>query len=145
VTVEYHQKEKRPYTLVIPDSTFRDIFGWWNKKMTYSWTSDAKDNYGTIILNMKFEHPDKNYVFKILDADNKAVETYLFTGNESKTITIKNVKAGLYHIQAVEDANNNGQWDSGDFSKKLQPEKIINFRETYEVKGNWDMEIEVKL
>jgi hypothetical protein len=45
----------------------------------------------------------------------------------------------------VEDINDNGEWDSGDFIKKLQPEKIINFQETYEVKGNWELEIEVKL
>jgi uncharacterized protein (DUF2141 family) len=145
ISIDYPQVERSSYTLIIPDSTFLDIFGWWNKKLTYKWTSDASENYGNIILNLKIEHPEKHYVLKILDQDNKAVETLYYHGQETKTETFKNIKAGLYHLQAVDDTNNNGEWDTGDFSKKLQPEKIINFHETYEVKGNWDLEIEVKL
>jgi len=145
ITIDYPQIEKTPYTLIIPDSTFLDIFGWWNKKLIYKWTSDASENYGNIILNLKFEHPEKHYVLKILDQDNKAVATLYYQGLETKTETLKNIKTGLYHLQAIDDTNNNGAWDTGNFGKKLQPEKIINFRETYEVKGNWDLEIEVKL
>jgi uncharacterized protein (DUF2141 family) len=144
-TMDYPQLEKTPYTLLIPDSAFQDHFGWWNKKITYRWNSDAYDNYGNIILKLKFDHPEKYYVLKILDQDNKPIETFYYVGNQEKTITIKNVKVGMYHLQAIDDSNQNGEWDSGDFTKKLQPEKIINFRDTYEVKGNWDLEIEVKL
>ena len=113
--------------------------------MYYKWNSDAADNYGNIILNLKFEHPEKYYVIKILDQDNKTVETLYYVGNQEKKLTLKNMKAGNYHLQAIDDMNRNGEWDSGDFSKKTQPEKIVNFRETYEVKGNWDLEIDVKL
>jgi ferredoxin-fold anticodon binding domain-containing protein len=92
-----------------------------------------------------FHHPEKHYVFKILDFDNKPIETYYLQDATEKKITIQHVRSGSYHLQAVEDINDNGEWDSGDFIKKLQPEKIINFQETYEVKGNWELEIEVKL
>ena len=145
ITIDYPQAEKTSYTLIIPDSAFLDQFGWWNKKITYKWISDATENYGNIILNIKNEHPEKQYVLKVLDGDNKVVETLTVSGDAEKKVTLKNIKTGIYHLQAIDDSNNNGEWDSGDFSKKIQPEKIINFRETYEVKGNWDLEIEVKL
>ena len=145
LTIDYPQVEKSSYMLVVPDSTFQDIFGWWNRKIVYKWNSDAIDNYGNIILKLKFQHPEKYYILKVLNQDNIAIETFYYVGNEEKTITIKNAKVGMYHLQAIEDNNKNAEWDSGDFSKKLQPEKVINFRDTYEVKGNWDLEIEVKL
>ena len=145
ITVEYQQKEKTPYTLTIPDSTFLDIFGWWNRKFYYKWNSDANENYGNIILNIKFEHPERNYVFKLLDENNKVAETFSSTGVASKKLSFKNIKAGSYHLQAIDDANNNGEWDSGNFGKKTQPEHIINFRETYDLKGSWDLEVELKL
>ena len=145
LTIPFVQTEKSSYTLVIPDSTFHDIFGWWNKKFLYKWNADAAENYGNMILNLKFEHPEKYYVFKIFDQENKTVETFYYVGNAEKKITIKNMKAGSYHLQAIEDTNHNGEWDTGDYAKKTQPEKIINFRETYELKGNWDLEIEIKL
>ena len=137
--------EKLPYTLIIPDSMFQDIWGWWNKKLSYRWTTDSKENYGNIILSLKFENPEKHYIFKILDQDGKAVQTFFYVGDSEKKITIKNMKAGTYKLQAIDDTNKNGEWDTGDFSKKTQPEKIINFKESYELKGNWDLEIEVKL
>ena len=145
ITIDYPQIEKSSYTLLMPDSIFRDIFGWWNRKIVYKWNSDAADNYGNIILKLKFDNPEKYYVIKLLNQDNAVVETFYYVGNEERTVNIKNVKVGVYHIQAIEDTNKNGEWDSGDFRKKTQPERIINFRETYEVKGNWDLEIEVKL
>jgi hypothetical protein len=145
LTIDYPQLEKTPYTLVIPDSTFQDQWHWWNKKMTYKWNSDANDNYGTIILSLKFDHPEKYYIFKILNDQDVPIATFYYVGNEEKNITLRNVMAGSYHLQAIDDANKNGEWDSGDFTKKIQPEKIINFKETYTLKGSWDLEVEVKL
>jgi len=145
INIEYVPREKMPYTLTVPDSTLLDIFGWWNRKFSYKWNVDANENYGNMIMSLKIEHPERHYVFKLLDADNKVAEKFLSTGVTERKITFKNVKAGQYHLQAIEDNNNNGDWDSGDFSKKLQPEKIINFRETYDLKGSWDLEVEVKL
>ena len=55
------------------------------------------------------------------------------------------MKAGSYHLQAIIDDNKNGEWDSGDFRLKTQPERIINFKDVYELKGAWELEIEVKM
>ena len=145
IHIDYTQTEKTSYTLVIPDSTLLDQWNWWNQKLTYKWNSDAIENYGNIVLSVKFEHPEKYYVFKILDQTDVPIATFFYVGNEEKKFTLKNIAAGSYHLQGIEDANKNGEWDSGDFSLKTQPEKIINFSETYTLKGNWDLEIEVKL
>jgi uncharacterized protein (DUF2141 family) len=145
ITIHYKQLEKASYTLVVPDSTFRDIFGWWNKAFYYKWNSDIYENYGNIILSLKITHPEKYYIFKILDQDNNPISTFYYVGNQERKITIKNVKAGTYHLQAIDDTNKNGEWDSGDFTKKIQPENIINFKQSYELKGNWDLDIDVTL
>lgn len=145
ITLNYKQLEKTSYTLTVPDSALLDIFGWWNKSFSYKWISDANDNYGNMILNVKIEHPEKHYILKLLNMDNVAIRTFLLTGEQEKKISLQNLKAGSYHLQAIDDTNNNGEWDSGNFSKKLQPEKVINFHDSYELKGNWDLEVDVKL
>lgn len=134
-----------PYSLVIPDSSFCDQWGWWNRKLVYSWQTDNTENYGNILLTLKFDHPEKHYIFKILDDQQRAVATFYYVGNQERKVTLKNITAGNYHLQAIEDSNKNGEWDSGDILHKLQPEKIINFKEVYTLKGNWDLEVEVKI
>ena len=52
--------------------------------------------------------------------------------------------AGGYKFVVIDDVNKNGKWDTGDFSKKIQPEKIFSYKETYQLKGGWDLDVEVK-
>ena len=59
---------------------------------------------------------------------------------------LKLFKPGEYEIRILEDANNNGVWDSGEFfSKHLQPEKIIAVKRKLVVKANWDNDVNVEL
>ena len=145
IEIENTWTQNSSYTITIPDSTFTDIWGWWNRKLTYKCVTDTKENYGTIILSLRFEDPKKYYVFRIIDQEGRIAQTFYYVGNSEKKLVVKNMKAGIYKLQGIDDQNKNGEWDTGDYLKKLKPERIINFKETYELKGNWDLEIEVKL
>ena len=52
---------------------------------------------------------------------------------------------GEYDIRILFDNNNNGKWDPGDYSKKLQPERAITLKEKLGVRANWDNERDIKL
>jgi hypothetical protein len=43
------------------------------------------------------------------------------------------------------DANNNGQWDPGNFKQKLQPEKASTIDKKLSIKANWDNERVIQL
>jgi hypothetical protein len=38
------------------------------------------------------------------------------------------------------DENNNGEWDTGDYSDKLQPEKVYYYPYDMELRAFWDVE-----
>jgi hypothetical protein len=40
----------------------------------------------------------------------------------------------------VEDLNKNGRWDTGDFEKNRQPERIFN-KKMDPLRANWDLEV----
>jgi uncharacterized protein (DUF2141 family) len=73
------------------------------------------------------------------------VKQIVFTGETEKKINLDNLAAGNYKLSAIDDTNKNGSWDSGSFTLHIQPEKVINFKDTYTLKGGWDLDIEVKL
>ena len=52
---------------------------------------------------------------------------------------------GEYEIRILFDDNNNGKWDPGNYSKKLQPEKVISLPKKLAIKANWDNERDIKL
>ena len=52
---------------------------------------------------------------------------------------------GEYEIRILYDDNKNGKWDPGNYSEKLQPEKVITLTQTIAIRANWDNERDIKL
>ena len=146
VQFDFEKKENMNYSLEVPDSAFQDIFGTWNTKFKYKFKTTSKDSYGNLNAIIKCSSPDKNYIVKILEAQTDVVIREIYLDHESeKKVSIQNVAAGSYKVVAIEDTNGNGKWDTGNFKKRTQPEKIITFKDTYTLKGGWDLDMEIKL
>ncbi len=52
---------------------------------------------------------------------------------------------GEYELRILYDLNNNGIWDPGNYSEKLQPENVIPFPQKLAVKADWENERDIKL
>ena len=63
---------------------------------------------------------------KIIDKDQEVVFDYLAPEK--------------YKLKAIYDSNRNKVWDTGNFAKKLQPEKVIFYRKEIPVRSNWDVD-----
>jgi hypothetical protein len=50
-----------------------------------------------------------------------------------------------YKLKAIYDRNRNKIWDTGNFAKKLQPEKVIFYLKALSVRSNWELEESWKL
>lgn len=58
---------------------------------------------------------------------------------------IKLFNPGEYQISILFDVNNNGKWDTGNYWKKLQPEKVVARKQTLQIRANWDNELRIDL
>ncbi|MBL0309589.1 MAG: Ig-like domain-containing protein [Bacteroidetes bacterium] len=52
LTADFQKKENTDYTLLIPDSSFQDIYGTWNYATTYHFRTNTKSEYGNIHLTL---------------------------------------------------------------------------------------------
>ena len=62
------------------------------------------------------------------------------TVTQSGRITFSNLKGGKYNIRAIFDTDGNQQWTPGDYWTMRQPERVLYFEKTLELRENWDME-----
>lgn len=60
------------------------------------------------------------------------------------TIQFKKVIPGTYEIRCIKDDNQNGQWDTGSFKDKRQPEQVIRYAIEQKLRANWTIEQELK-
>ena len=64
---------------------------------------------------------------------------------EKNRYRIKLFEPGDYEVKVLFDLNNNGKWDTGDYWKKIQPEKVVARKKPISIRANWDNEILIDL
>ena len=62
-----------------------------------------------------------------------------------KFYSVPLIQPGDYEISILFDKNENGKWDTGNYWKKLQPEKIVPRKELFNIRANWENELTVDL
>jgi hypothetical protein len=64
---------------------------------------------------------------------------------QNNRYTIKLFPPGEYEIRVLMDTNGNGKWDTGNYWKKLQPEKVITRKQRMQIRANWDNELKLNM
>ena len=131
-------KEDHPYRLIIPDSIFRSINGNSNDSVIFSLRSHSLRDFGSIQMTITIKDPSGNYLIQLLDEKENILKQYSITTSEK--VKFDYLFPGKYKIKAIYDRNLNGRWDTGKFSKRIQPEKVRYYQKIIEVRANWDIE-----
>lgn len=50
------------------------------------------------------------------------------------------IEPGQYGVRCIEDRNGNGKWDTGNYSTRTLPERILRYTLTQKLRANWDIE-----
>ncbi|HMK05193.1 MAG TPA: Ig-like domain-containing protein [Ferruginibacter sp.] len=124
-------------TTAISDSSNNSIA----RTDTIRFTTRLTEDYGSVVLRFSNLDITKHPVLQFVTGET-VKESYPLTSTEwSKKL----MDPGEYEIRILFDDNKNGKWDPGDYSKKLQPEKVITLSQKLSVKANWDNERDIKL
>ena len=59
---------------------------------------------------------------------------------EPKIFEFSNIEPSNYRVRVIFDANGNGQWDTGNYLKRIQPERVSYYPDLIEVRANWELE-----
>jgi uncharacterized protein (DUF2141 family) len=111
------------------------------KTDTLSFSTKKESEYGS--LDIKLEKIDSTlHPIIFLKKESKV---FLKQKLEQKRYRIKMIAPGEYTIEILYDLNNNGKWDTGDYWKKRQPERLISRKQTLQIKPNWDNELSIDL
>ena len=142
ITLTTKWQEGMQYRLVMDTTAFSDSAdNHIAKADTIKITAKTLEEYGNVVLRFTNLDLAKNPVLQLVQGDD-VKKSYSLTSLEWSN---KYVEPGGYQIRILYDANKNGKWDPGDYSKKLQPEKVISLEQKLGIRANWDNEREIKL
>ncbi len=140
--IEHKWIQDSTYKFICKDSLFVDWHGAINDSIEYTLKISNYNSYGflKVIIKDSLIDMNKKLLFELCDEQYKT--KYASPKISGKTVSFELLNAGNYKLRIIEDANNNGKWDSGDYILKQQPEKTKYYKETIIIKSNWDTEID---
>lgn len=128
-----------PYRIFIPEGTFTDMFGLVNDTLDKTVLMRPERYFGKLALHFLYDETTP-VILQLMNEKGSVVKE--ITPDKSGVIEFPKLLPGGYSARVIEDLNRNGKWDTGNFDQKLQPEPVIIFPSTIQVRSNWDMEVE---
>ena len=106
------------------------------------------DKFATIKLHVRASNPDMRYIIQLTNSAGKVQQELrdVVTGE----YLFRFVEVGDVMVRIVEDANGNGEWDTGDMVAMRQPERTEiykngNGEELFTTKANWEFELDIDM
>lgn len=123
------------YSLEFDSLAFSDIYGSVSNPMKLGFKIGSVDDYGSLFVTLTgFE--SKHVIGQLLSQQDKVVkEAFTSEGN----LQFFYIEPGTYFLRIIEDDNNNGKWDTGNYDEGLQPEAVYYYPEQLECKEKWDV------
>ncbi|MBL0145328.1 MAG: Ig-like domain-containing protein [Chitinophagaceae bacterium] len=135
-------KEAEQYKFILNKDDFADSANVSLAKTdTIKITAKKESDYGNVVLRFKNIDVAKNQVLQFVVGD-EIKQSFAITAAEWSN---KLFTPGEYELRILYDINKNGKWDTGNYNKKQQPEKVITLPQKLSIKANWDNERDIEL
>ena len=131
------------YKLTIPAGSITDIAGFSNDTLSGKYATLDPEKFATVKIQVAARNPGKRYIVQLLDEKNGLKQQKLHVA--AGELVFRYVPAGNIKFRVIEDANDNGKWDSGNVVERRQPERAEFYfneqnEDTFATKVNWEIE-----
>ena len=134
-------RPKETYLIEIDSATFKGLYGGVSNKFSQEMTFRSLEEYAVLYLDIAGTGDDA-YV-QLLNKSGTVVQTERTQKNQCAFYF---VKPGMYYLRLFVDENDNGKWDTGEFEKGKQPEKVYYYDRALELRAlfeysqdDWDI------
>ena len=137
INILFEVEPNDEYKISIYPDAINDFFDNPIDSLSYKVQSRDREYYGNIFLQL-IRDTAESFILELLDKDFNVVRKQK-KSNEIDLYIFRHLTPGDYYIRYIKDLNNNGRWDTGNYLKKLQPEKVFYHPNKLELRSNWDL------
>ncbi len=126
------------YDLYIPKGSFTDINSDNSDSTHVAFKLKPIEEYGQLAVIITRQENGFPLIIQLLTDKGVVVDQRIIT--DEKRVDFGLLAPAKYGLKAIEDVNGNGRWDTGQFIKKIQPERVLIHPKIFDVKSNWELE-----
>ena len=136
IDIEFEVSPSDNYRVFILPEAIKDVRGVSNDTLQYNVVSQSLEDYGNVYLDV-IRNSNSKFILQMIDSNGEVIRVFKNV-NQDATYNFDYVRPGKYIFRLIEDANNNDKWDTGNYLKKIKPERVYYFSNELEVRANWD-------
>ena len=137
IDIEFEVSPSDNYRVFILPEAIKDVRGVSNDTLQYNVVSQSLEDYGNVYLDV-IRNSNSKFILQMIDSNGEVIRVFKNV-NQDATYNFDYVRPGRYIFRLIEDANNNDKWDTGNYLKKIKPERVYYFSNELEVRANWDL------
>jgi Bacterial Ig-like domain len=131
----------KKYEATLLPGSFTDLYNTTIDTTKIGYKLHDPEYFGTVSIKFSFaDSIPKQYIFQMLTEKLDVIREV--TIDSSNMVVLKELSPVKCRFRIIVDANKNNIWDTGNYLKKIQPEKVIYYPETTDVRSNWDVELD---
>lgn len=131
-------KPETQYKFIADSAAFKNIYGLYSDSYEGKITTQEKEYYGKLFLNITgIKTPTLVQLLEVGKSE-KVSQTQKIKSNQ--TVLFDFLYPKTYIVKIIEDTNNNGIWDTGNYEKGIQPEQVYYFRKEIKIRSNWEVD-----
>lgn len=135
VYVDFDKKHEASYLVLLLPEAVTDIYQRKNKDTTVLPVKTFEEEYyGTLTLGLDSIPKDADVYLEVMQK-NQTIQRVLY----KEEMVFSKMIPGKYTVKVLIDNNKNEAWDTGNYYKSIQPEKIIIFSKPIEIRSNWEV------
>ncbi len=137
IHIDFEKEPNESYRVQVQPEFITDFFEEANDTLEFRLSTGSLADFGNLRVNLvgTVDYPI------ILQLTTEKGETKReIIAKQPQLFEFNNIDPGNYLIRLIYDQNGNGIWDTGSYLKKVQPEKVIYYPQTIEVRANWELE-----
>lgn len=140
---DFEKEEDQKYAFTLMPGALRDFYEKENDTLTYTLSTRSLNDYGN--LRIKLVNADRfPLLLQVLNTSEEVKAEYYSEGETQ--INFDAMLPEEYILRVIYDDNSNGEWDTGNYLEKKQPEQVI-YRKGNPIKlmALWDVNEEFNL
>ena len=120
---------EQEYQITIDSAAIFSYYGKWNNSISVNFKTPKEEEYGHLYIAITGS--EGAGFGQLLDASETVVRESLLENGE---LSFENLKPGKYYVRYIEDFNENGKWDAGNYAARIQAERVYYFHSFFEIR-----------
>ncbi len=131
---KFDKTEDNSYKIQLLPEAITDFFGKVNDTLSYTVKTKKFSDLSDVRVNLiNAEYP---LIVQLTDKSGKV--KYEQFADTPRMFDFRHINPGAYYLRVIYDTNANRKWDTGNYLKKIQPERISYRPDIVDARTGWD-------